>query len=318
MKIILTGASGFIGNNLLNLFISIGFYTLALGRNFTNPIKDSPYVAYQRLDLTNGDVTKKVLENLSDTSFDVFIHAAGQAHIAQTLETYDQFVNNNVLATTNALLLANKMGCQRFIFISSIATVGDSDDIYADSKRQAEHLVKEFCANHSMTYSIIRPVVVYGEGDIKGNMYKLIRQLSRGLFPLFKKGNNRKDILYIGNLCEVIIRILKLSDWDNMELNVCNKETLTLRQICDIICKALQKRCIFISMPTIVLKLSIIILRLIQYFGMLSNLNVKSIKTLAVEHNAKIDTNSDLLEKLPFTSEEGLIRTIEWYKTIDH
>jgi len=314
MKIVLTGASGFIGSNLLQLFISKDFYTLALGRTFTYKTEDNEHVAYQRLDLTDAHLQIGVIEKLNDTPFEVLIHAAGQAHIAQNLETRDQFINNNVVATTNALLLAKKTGCQRFIFISSIAVLGDADNIYANTKGQAEQLVKEYCRSNAMTYSIIRPVVVYGEDDIKGNMNKLIRQLSRGFFPLFNKGNTRKDILYIGNLCEVVVRVINSRKWDNMELNIRNNEVLTLRQTCDIICKALKKQCIFISMPIMFLNFSIVILHLVQFFGMLSNLNAKSIQSLIMEVSVDIDeNNSELLRNLPFTSEESLIRTAKLY-----
>ena len=312
MKVLLTGASGFIGSNLVPELINFCETVIAVGRDFNNQVLDSKVIYHKQdlLDIHENDLP------LTD-GIDIIIHAAGQAHIAQNDENTPLFINNNTKTTERMLNLAQKLGVSKFIYLSTVAVMQDeaaiSTDIYARTKKEAEELVIDFCSKNQISYIIVRPVAVYGEFDTKGNIFKLIRQIKQGIFPLANGGNTIKNIVYVKNLCAMLIECLRSRTLDNNIVIARDPETLTLNQISVIIKRELKTFSVLLPIPQVLFNALIALLTGLNSIGMIS-INAKSLRKMLVETNYTLSCeNQDSINRLPFSSYEGIAKTVIWY-----
>lgn len=292
MKIVISGASGFIGSHLVNQLID-EHELLVISRSKTDFKCESIHSDLNNIEQLTGD-------------HDVFIHAAGQAHVQQNSQTRELFIKNNINATKSALKLALQADVKHFILISSIAALSnDNQDIYARTKRESELLTVDFCKFHNIHYTTIRPVMVYGENDVKGNMNKLIKQLRKGFFPLFNNGKTIKNMIYIKNLTFIIKSVMLNNYYYDRSINVRDKETMTMKSICQEINKEINKKVVLIPIPRFACLLFIRTIGFIQMLGFLKSLNKESVSKLLIDVNIDSE-NFDL----PYSSREALRSTV--------
>jgi UDP-glucose 4-epimerase len=211
-NIALTGGSGFIGTALLQnvLFQE----ALVIGR--TRP-KQCRHFSSVNLD-AHCDLTN-TLRNI-----DIVVHVAARAHVMneKSVNPIDLYRNINTLATLNLAEQAVKAGVKRFIFISTIKVLGDQtqggrqfnsedplnpQDPYSISKAEAEMGLKKIMDHSDMDIVIIRPPLVYGQG-VKGNFASLLKLASLSLPLPFGAIENRRSLVSIDNLVDLICTCL--------------------------------------------------------------------------------------------------------------
>ena len=164
-----------------------------------------------------------------------------------------------------------------------------------------------------MAYVILRPVVVYGEEDVKGNMAKLIRQLDKGFFPLFNHGRNIKDILYVQNLVAVICAVVQKAQWDNQILLLKDPQKVCLKDICQKIVDKLGHKCWLVPVPGNMITMLVLALTSMQRIGFLKSYNVASVKRLGIDVDFGQEMPDEIASLMPYTSCQGLERTVQWY-----
>lgn len=269
----------------------------------------SPSITRIQCDLSLRDTAE-----LSEP-IDVVIHAAGQAHMSYAAKNHPCFINNNVTATRNLLNILEKHPIKKVIYLSTVAVLNPTEDIYAQTKWETEQLVVKYCHDRNINYICLRPVAIYGEGDTKGNVYKLIRQLEKGFFPLINGGENKKDLLYVGNLVETVVRTLESSTWDNQLLIIKNRESVTLSEFCHMLQKKLGSKAVFISIPGWVIKGVITVLNHIG-IARLAHVNTKSIDRLSrdVVFDDLSQLNRELLRRQTCGVFESIQKVCQWYK----
>lgn len=155
---------------------------------------------------------------------EVVVHLAARVHVLreEATDPAAEFRAVNVEATENLGRQAAKAGVRRFIFISTIKVNGDGTpkgqpftaddprkpaDDYGRSKAEAEAILIEIGRETGMEIVIIRPPLVYGPG-VGANFAALIRWAKSGLPSIFATVENRRSFVYVGNLCDLIIRAL--------------------------------------------------------------------------------------------------------------
>ena len=212
LNILVTGANGFIGKELVLKLRSLGFEVRCAFRNKKGADTESTNSVYI------GDISDKTDWGMALNGIDVVIHLAGFAHIktAAKQDRFDALRKVNVHGSRRLAQMAAAMGVKRFIFLSSIKVNGEKgvrpftekdpsnpQDAYAISKWEAENAVFGIAKNTGMEVVILRTPLVYGQ-NVKANFKDLIKIAFSGM-PLPLKGiNNKRSFIYVGNLVDAI------------------------------------------------------------------------------------------------------------------
>lgn len=232
-RVLITGASGFVGQALVNTLSAHGHFVRAAMRQPADIF--SPGVEVVAVsDLTRSVDWWHLLKNV-----DAVVHLAGIAHADAPIpdEAYDRV---NRLATTELANAAKKSGVRRLIFVSSIRaqsgpaapaelteeTPPHPTDAYGRSKLAAEDAVRSSGA----AFTILRPVLIYGSG-VKGNFATLLR-IAQTPWPLpLAAFANRRSILARDNLASAIGFSLKTDTTAGQTFIVADPTAPTLAQI---------------------------------------------------------------------------------------
>lgn len=220
-KILLTGASGFIGKGIARYFKTTPENQLFMANRKNNLGLSNRYFCVGNI---NGSTDFS--EALSGK--DIVIHTAGRAHIMNdnSRSPLAAFREVNVDGTMNLARQSVEAGIKRFIFISSTKVNGDctfgsnifSDlsepnpkDPYGLSKYEAEQGLLKLANNSNMKVIIIRPPLVYGPG-VKGNFESLIKVVKLG-FPLpIALIDNKRSLIALDNLIDLIVTCISHPD----------------------------------------------------------------------------------------------------------
>jgi len=171
------------------------------------------------IEITTYDTMDEDFLQKSFSGFDVVFHVAGIAHVSADPTKEDLYYRINYDLAIDTAKKAKEDGVSQFIFMSSIIVYGNEGqkgiidqntkenpvDFYGRSKLLAEEGLKPL-AEDGFRVAIIRPPMIYGK-DSKGN-YPRLAKMARTL-PLFPDVSNKRSMLHIDNLCELIYLIIK-------------------------------------------------------------------------------------------------------------
>jgi nucleoside-diphosphate-sugar epimerase len=213
---LVTGGSGFLGRALINRLVRLPECSvIAPLRTLSAPLT----AGVCSLPLGNLDGTNDWKAALTDV--DVVVHAAARVHVMNevAVDPLAAFREVNVEATLNLARQAAACAVKRFIYISSIKVNGertepgaayraddapDPIDPYGISKLEAEQGLMALSATTGMEVVIIRPVLVYGPG-VKANFLSMMRWLYRGVPLPFGAVDNRRSLVAVDNLVDLIV-----------------------------------------------------------------------------------------------------------------
>ena len=217
MRILVTGATGFIGRALTQRLIVLG-HDIACAIRRPNPL--IPGVRT----IPVGDIGALTNWRAALQGISVVVHLAGLVHLPELLrrsragELYDAI---NVGGTRSLALAAAEAGVDRLIFVSSISVNGETSGrqpfreqdppaphgAYALSKLKAERSIIEIAETHAMTWCIVRPPLVYGPNS-RGNFRRLAQWIERG-WPLpLGSATAKRSYIALDNLVSVLVATL--------------------------------------------------------------------------------------------------------------
>ncbi|WP_113660526.1 NAD-dependent epimerase/dehydratase family protein [Pedobacter nanyangensis] len=212
MKILITGASGFLGKEIVRE-IANEHTLVSLGRHSAD-IEVDLFFQIPKLDF-----------------FDLVIHAAGKAHsVPKTAAEKQEFFNVNVVGTENLLKGLEEAPSlpKSFVFISSVSVYGiesgtnineschlNATDPYGLSKIQAEQIVKDWCTKNNVTCSILRLPLLVGSNP-PGNLGAMIRGIKKGYYFNIAGGAARKSMVMAEDVAKIIPKLTELGGVYNL------------------------------------------------------------------------------------------------------
>jgi nucleoside-diphosphate-sugar epimerase len=330
MRILVTGANGFVGKAVCAQLLAQGHQVRAVVRqHFTKEqwlainqavqldlaafINDEAFQFCQIDAINEHTQWTAYLQNI-----DVVIHLAARVHIMQ--ETADdpltQYRHVNVIGTQHLANQAQQAGVKRFIYISSIKVNGEAtqeqaftendrdnpQDPYGISKLEAEQALQDIALKSRMQYVIIRPSLVYGPG-VKGNFFKLMQGVKRSL-PLPLKGiNNQRSMIFVTNLANLITATVTHPQAANQLFLAADDEALSSEQIIQQIARALEKPARLFNIPMPCLSIAAALTRKKGYLQRLTSSLVVS------NHKAK----QLLAWQPPVDMQQAIQQTVNWY-----
>lgn len=247
MKLLFTGASGFLGINILELLRQRYLITT---------------VGLTAIDNIQCNIAEEIPE-LSE-KYDIVLHAAGKAHSVPKTEAESKvFFDVNLLGTKHLCAALENTGLPKsFIFISTVAVYGietgenitedyplNGTSPYALSKIQAEQFLKEWCGINNVTLTILRPSLIAGPNP-PGNLGAMIKGISTGKYLSIGGGKARKSVLMVQDIANLIPLV---ADKGGV-YNVCDSHHPSFRELEELICKQLNKSSV-ISVPFYIAKL---------------------------------------------------------------
>ncbi len=238
-RVLVTGATGFIGGRLCAVLRQNGHEVIALART----ARAGPW---DTLTVWDAMDSVSVPENV-----DVIFHLAGKAHaLSETGQDEDEYFHINTAGTRRLLKAAKATGVRRFVFFSSIKAISEGGDIcldeqaacepetsYGKSKLEAERLVVE--GGFVPEPVVLRLSMVYGP-TYKGNLPRMIESISKGRFPPLPETGNKRSMVHVDDVVQAAILAAKRVEAVDQTYIVTDGTSYSTRQIYEWICHALE------------------------------------------------------------------------------
>ncbi len=225
MRVLVTGAAGFIGSNMVDRLLAaghtlVGFDNLSTGqRRFLQAALSHPNFVFHEADLLDlGRLTAAM------AGAELVVHFAANADVRFGLEHPRKDLDQNAIATWNVLEAMRAQGCKRIVFSSTGSIYGEPEifptpetcpfpvqtSLYGASKLAAEGLIQAYCEGFGMQAYIFRFVSILGERYSHGHVFDFYHQLASHPDHLHVLGNGhqRKSYLYVQDCIDAIFTAL--------------------------------------------------------------------------------------------------------------
>lgn len=306
MKVLITGANGFVGSALVEDLRARGHEIVGATRA---PTENTVSV---------GELTGATDWGAALAGCDTVVHAAARVHqMKEQAENAEAlYRETNVKGTLNLARQAVAAGVKRFVFLSSIKAMGEAghfteaapcrpEDAYGRSKREAEEVLQKLSLETGLEVVILRLPLVYGPG-VKGNFLNLMRLVEKGLPLPFGAVRNVRSLLYLGNLLDVIALCLNHQAARGRVFLPSDGAEVSTPQLIRAIATAMGRKAKLLPVPPSLM---------LTAAGMLG----KGPAAARLFGDLSVDSSllfRELTWRPPFRMDEGLKATAQWYETV--
>lgn len=320
-RVLITGASGFLGFHLIEAALGIGLDVYAAVRK-NSDVKHLKHlnIKYTYPDFSSISNMKAEIEN---KQYRYIIHAAGITK-AHSKEKYNE-VNAELTYKLGKAAAMADTGLKKFVFVSSLAAIGPSEQpdgllteysiprpitAYGKSKLLGE----EKLGNLGLPLNIIRPTAIYGPGE--KDIFIFFKSINNGWEPYIGKQAQQLSFVYVKDVADVIVNAL-FSKYQNTVYNISDGDVHDRYELAERIKFLLQKKTRQVHLPQWMVKmLAMVLEKTYGAFNSIPALNREKLKELtAANWNCSIEkANRELGFTPAYSLKEGLAETIDWYK----
>ncbi len=264
-RVLVTGATGFVGRALVCNLIEQRFFVSALVRR-KNCLLPDEVTKIRVADLMDVRDWQPILQNI-----EAVIHVAGRAHIMHddVADPLGEFRKVNTSATLELAMQAAETGVKRFVFISSIKVNGEvtskgqafktadnhiPTDPYGLSKYEAEQGLLALAKETGMDVVIIRPPLIYGPG-VRANFASMMKWVYKGVPLPFGAVHNQRSLVALDNLVSFIIHCIDHPKAANEVFLISDGEDVSTTELLQKVAKAFAKRAFLLPIPVSWMKL---------------------------------------------------------------
>ncbi len=233
-KILVTGATGFIGIHLCNALISNGCHVTAVSRNSKSDIHRESYTHYPVDLIDPGKVSKLIQETKPDFVF----HLAGLPVGNRSIEFIPSTFDSNLVTTLNLLTSMTEQQQGKLIIAGSLEEpAGNSSEIpsspYAMSKWAASRYAKMFAALYNTPVVHLRVFMVYGPGkqDEKKLVPYVINRLINNVPPELTSGSREIDWIYVADVVEGMLMAALSNEAEGQTIDIGSGNLITTREL---------------------------------------------------------------------------------------
>ena len=264
MKILISGAAGFIGYhlakqlcqnrkfNVLGIDSINGYYSKKLKKKKISLLKKNKNFFFKNINLTKKKSSELIISKFKP---DIIYHLAGQPGVLYSLKNPESYYKNNILATKNLVQIAKKLNIKKFVFASSSSVYGDQKkfpikesfikkpkNYYAKTKLICEEMIKKTFLFSNTKFLIFRFFTIYGPyGRPDMFIHKLLDCIKLGKkISLHNKGQNFRDFTYIDDVVKIFMHAIKNNIKSNI-LNICRSKPIKTITLVNLIEKIYKK-----------------------------------------------------------------------------
>ena len=331
MRVLVTGADGFIGREIVEQLKLKNIEVIRL----VGPKSGVKFSNIANCYATDISTYENLLKLELLDKIDAVIHSAGLAHQFKEIKKA-KFDAVNVEGTKNVAKLAVRLKASQFLLISSTAIYGikktkhssnnnafDSiidetepcqpQTLYAESKLEAERVAIEICEANNIALTILRPAPVIGEANV-GNVARLVQAIEKGRFIWVGDGKNLKSLIYKTDVALACVHILTNKKAGTEIFNVA-AEPIAMKNFVSEIAKQFDKTIPNFKIPPVLLK---IVFQLNAKLLRLKKVN-KISETIEKWLSDDIYSARKIKEVYDFQPQysivEAITRQINWYKS---
>ena len=307
-KILITGATGFVGLRLTKSAVEHGY--------------DVRPVSRRRIDVHGvvvGDIGPETEWRGALDDIAVVVHLAARVHQMSngTADAIDDYRAVNTLGTERLAVQAAAAGVRRFVFLSTVKVNGEATprgrafseedspspvDAYARSKLEAEEKLRSVAHQFQMEVVTIRPPLVYGPG-VKANFLSMLRWVKKGVPLPLGAIHNRRSLVALDNLVDFILVCSRHPAAANQTFFVADGKDLSTTALLEKTAAAMQRPPRLFPVPTGALKIGAALLGQRAFARRLC-------ESLQVDASKACNL---LGWRPPISVETGIQRTVDWY-----
>ncbi|WP_027210096.1 UDP-glucose 4-epimerase family protein [Burkholderia sp. WSM2232] len=313
-RVIVTGASGFVGKAVSRALLQRGDTVTALVRRPQTAERGAREWLFDAADFQGIEERWA-----ADMQCDAVIHLAARVHMMRdlTADPLAAYRATNVTGAMRVAQAARRTGARRFVFVSSIKAVAESSagrpiaetdepaptDPYGISKLEAERALLAYGQDSGMEIVIVRPPLVYGPG-VRANFFQLMNAIARGIPLPLGAIYARRSLVFVDNLADALVHCTTDPRAAGQTFNVTDCRDLSVCELAQALATQLHAPARLVPVPVTLLRLA-------------GRLTGRSARVDRLIGELRLDT-SHICERLgwypPHTVEHGLLETAAWYR----
>ncbi len=292
-RVLITGASGFIGSHLCFRLCKSGVEVHAISRINRSGEKGGPY--WWQGDLAEIEQVRNLLRNIKpDLIFHLASYVAGARDASSVMTTF----RNNLVSTVNLLTVVNEIGCKRMILAGSLEEPEQRNLLaipcspYAVAKWAGSAYARMFHALYQLPVVILRIFMVYGpaQQDLQKLIPYTILSLLRGEVPKLTSGQRPVDWIYVEDVVEGFLAAAQAADIEGNTIDIGSGNLVSIRAIVENLVRLINPQ-------------------IQPLFGALSERPFEQIRVADTARSYAL-----IGWKATTALEEGLKRTVDWYR----